>query len=211
VKAYGYAYVVVPAWAGLAALGAHAIAAWPRKGAAGVAVALAVAASALGLAREAQRLPFRYHAPGYRAVAEAVAPLLADVPPARACFVGPEAPTLAFHLFRSGSYWGTPYVPWTSERRRGLMTDTALRVFVVDPQQVFYGGWPDSTTVAWLESSTTEITAVVAEHAGRPLALRAFVRGAADSRSGHTPPGDPSFSVPPRAAPAGASARARSR
>lgn len=211
VKAHGYACVVVPAWAGLAALGAHALAAWPRRGAAGVAVALAVAASALGLAREAQRLPFRYHAPGYRAAAEAVAPLLADVPPARACFVGPEAPTLAFHLFRSGSYWGTPYLPWTSERRRELMADTALRVFVVDPQQIFYGGWPDSTTVAWLESSTTEITAAIAAQAGRPLALRVFVRDVVDPRSGRARPGEPSVSGPPPVAPAAASTRARSR
>jgi hypothetical protein len=170
-----------------------------------------VAASALGLAREAQRLPFRYHAPGYRVVAEAVAPLLADVPPARACFIGPEAPTLSFHLFRTGSYWGTPYLPWTDERRREVQADTALRVFVVDPQQVFYGGWPDSATVAWLESSATEITAAIAEHAGRPLSLRVFVRGVAGSRSGRTAAGDPSATALPPTAPAGASARARSR
>jgi len=211
VKSYGYAYVVVPAWAGLAALGAHALAGWSRKGSAGVAVALAVAASALGLAREAQRLPRRYHAPGYRAVAEAVAPLLADVPPARACFIGPEAPALSFYLFRTGSYWGTPYLPWTEERHREMEADTALRVFVVDPQQVFYGGWPDSTTVAWLESSTTEVTAAIAEHAGRPLALRVFVRGAAGSRSGRTVGGGPSANAPPPAVPAAGSARARSR
>jgi 4-amino-4-deoxy-L-arabinose transferase-like glycosyltransferase len=201
VKAHGYAYVVVPAWAGLAALGAHALAAWPRKGAVGVAVALAVAASVLGLAREAQRLPFRYHVPGYRAVAAAVAPLLEDVPPARTCFIGPEAPALSFYLFRTGSYWGTPYVPWTAGRRRELMADTALRVFVVDPQQVLYGGWPDSAMVVWLESSTTEITAAIARRADRPLALRVFVRGAAD----------PLVSAPPPAAPGVVSVPARSR
>jgi 4-amino-4-deoxy-L-arabinose transferase-like glycosyltransferase len=69
VKSYNYAYVVVPAWAGLAALGAHELAAGSRSWRAGLAIALAVTASALGLAREAQRLPLRYHAPGYRAVA----------------------------------------------------------------------------------------------------------------------------------------------
>jgi len=211
VKSGVYAYVVVPAWAGLAAFGAHALATWPRKGSAGAAVALVVAASALGFAREAQRLPFRYHAPGYRIVAEAMAPMLANVPPARECFIGPEAPTLSFHLFRTGSYWGTPYVPWTDERRSEVEADTALRVFVVDPQQVFYGGWPDSSTVAWLESSTTEVTAAIAEYAGRPLALRVFVRGAAGSRSGRAPAGDASAIAPPPVVPAGASARARSR
>jgi 4-amino-4-deoxy-L-arabinose transferase-like glycosyltransferase len=211
VKAYGYAFVVVPAWAGLAALGAHALATWPRKWSAGAAVALAVAASALGLAREAQRLPFRYHAPGYRAVAEAVAPLLADVPPARTCFIGPEAPTLSFYLFRTGSYWGTPYLPWTDERRSEAEADTALRVFVVDPRQVLYGGWPDSSTVAWLESSTTEVTAAITERTGRPLALRVFLRGAADSRSGRTSAGGQSATAPPPNAPVAVSARARSR
>jgi 4-amino-4-deoxy-L-arabinose transferase-like glycosyltransferase len=192
VKAFGYAYVVFPAWAGLAALGAHALAARRRTWAVGAAVALAAVPCALGLAREAQSLPVRYHAPGLRAVAEAVAPLLADVPASRPCFVGPEAPTFSFHLFRTGSYWATSYAPWTDERRRAVEADTALRVFVVDPQQRLYGGWPDSAAVAWLEASTTEITAAIAGRAGRPLALRVFARGAAASRlaSPATPAGD---------------------
>ncbi len=211
VKSYNYAYVVVPAWAGLAALGAHTLAGWSPRWSAGVAIALAVAASALGLARVAQRLPFRYHVPGYRAMAETVAPLLADVPPARACFVGAEAPALSFYLFRTGSYWGTPYTPWTDARRREVQADTALKVFVVDPQQELYGGWPDSMTVAWLESSATEVTAAIAERAGRPLTLRVFVRGAADPRSDCSPGGNAGASAPPPAAPGAASARARSR
>jgi 4-amino-4-deoxy-L-arabinose transferase-like glycosyltransferase len=179
VKSYGYVYVVFPAWAALAALGAHALAAWPRRWAAAVAVALVAAPAAVGLAREAQRLPWTYHEPGYRAVAQAVAPLLADVPPGRACFVAPEAPALSFHLFRTGSYWGTPYLPWTDERRHAVQADSALRVFVVDPGRGLYGGWPDSTTLAWLESSTTEVTARISARWGRPLAVRVFVRGAA--------------------------------
>jgi 4-amino-4-deoxy-L-arabinose transferase-like glycosyltransferase len=177
VKSGGYAYVVVPAWAALAALGAHALADWRPRASAVVAVALSLVAVGGALVRDAQRLPQRYHAPGLREVAAAVAPRLAGVPPARACFVGPEWPTLSFHLFRSGGYWGTPIAPWTAERRRRMEADTALRVFVVEPGRDLYGGWPDSATVAWLEASTTEITAEVAARAGRPeLPLRVFVR-----------------------------------
>jgi hypothetical protein len=152
------------------------LARWRPRAAAVVAVILAVAAVAGALVRDAQRLPLRYHAPGLREVATAVAPRLADVPPAQACFVGPEWPTLSFHLFRSGGYWGTPIAPWTAERRRAMEADTALRVFVVDPGRGLYGGWPDSATVAWLEAATTEITGEVAARAGRPIPLRVFVR-----------------------------------
>lgn len=172
VKSGAYAYVVVPAWAGLAALGAHALARWRPPVSAFAAAALAVLAVAGALVRDAQRLPLRYHATGLGAVAAAVAPRLADVPPERDCFVGPEWPTLSFHLFRSGGYWGTPITPWTDERRREVQADTALRVFVVDPARELYGGWPDSATVAWLERATTEVTGTVP---GR-TALRVFVR-----------------------------------
>ncbi len=182
VKAGGYSYVVVPAWVGLAALGAHALAHWRRAGVV-AAVALGTVAIAGAVVRDAQRLPPPYHAPGLREAAAAVAPRLADVPPQRECFVGPEWPTLSFHLFRSGGYWGTPIAPWTDERRRRLEADTALRVFVVDPRQELYGGWPDSVTVAWLERATTEITdevaAPVGTRAGAPRGgrtLRVFVR-----------------------------------
>lgn len=225
VKSAPYLYVVVPAWAALAALGAHAIAsgrrpAWPtvafglaasapwlmvRLGASALpwplwlgvwllflaglalvrlrpgwaaAVAATLAASAIvpGLVREAQRLPLRYHAPGYRAVAAALGPRLADVPADRACFVSAEAPALSFYLFRTGRYWGTPITPWTARRRRQVESDTSLRAFVVDPRQDLYGGWPDSTTLRWLETSTTEITQQVGEAEGRAIALRVFVR-----------------------------------
>jgi 4-amino-4-deoxy-L-arabinose transferase-like glycosyltransferase len=182
VKSGAYIYVVVPAWAGLAALGAHALARWRPRVSAVAAVVLAVAAVAGGLARDAQRLPQRYHAPGLREVAAAVAPRLAGVPPARECFVGPEWPALSFHLFRSGGYWGTPVSRWTAEHRRRVEADTALRVFVVDPSRELYGGWPDSATVAWLETATTEITGEVATREGRPTTLRVFLRGPAGSR-----------------------------
>jgi len=182
VKVGGYAYVVVPAWAGLAALGAHALARWRRVGVV-AAVALSAVAIAGAIVRDVQRLPPPYHAPGLHAVAAAVAPRLADVPPQRACFVGPEWPTLSFHLFRSGGYWGTPLAPWTAERHRQVEADTTLRVFVVDPSRELYGGWPDSATVAWLETATTEITDEVVTPAGAPAgsprghpALRVFVR-----------------------------------
>jgi len=49
-------------------------------------------------------------------------------------------------------------------------------VFVVDPTRTFYGGWPDSAMVSWLERETTEITARMppGPHGERPL--RVFVR-----------------------------------
>jgi hypothetical protein len=143
-----------------------------------VAVAATLAASAIvpGMVREAQRLPIRYHAPGYRAVAAALAPRLSNVPADRACFVSPEAPALSFYLFRTGLYWGTPITPWTERRLQGVASDTSLKAFIVDPGQDFYGGWPDSSTLRWLESSTTEITGQVAEARGRAIALRVFVR-----------------------------------
>jgi len=184
VKSFGYAMIVVPAWAALAALGADELARWRPRILTVAAVVLAVAAIAVGFAREAQRLPPRYHAPGYRAIAAAVAPLLADVPPARTCFVAPEAPAFAYYLFRTGRYWGTPIVPWPAEHRRQLEADTALRVFVVDPRREAYGGWPDSATVAWLERSTREVTADIRARTGHPPAMRVFLRGAAAERFG---------------------------
>ena len=170
VRLRGRAGVGGPGGAGRARAGSLAAAVVRRRGGrSGPVLALAGA-----LTRDAQRLPLRYHAPGLREVAAAVAPRLADVPPGRACFVGPEWPTLSFHLFRSGGYWGTPIAPWTDGRRRRVEADTALRVFVVDPGRELYGGWPDSATVAWLEAATTEVTgAVPGPAAHRPARLRA--------------------------------------
>jgi hypothetical protein len=105
--------------------------------------------------------------------------VLADVPPGRAAFVAPEAPTLAYHLFRTGTYWSTPAEPWSAARRARIMADTSLRAFVVDPGGTLYGGGPDAEALAWLERERREITRAIESRAGRPIALRVFVREAA--------------------------------
>ena len=224
VKAGGYAYVVMPAWAALAALGVDAIArgvrpsigplvagavltsplvsrfgaqglpapAWaavwvaagalvwltrlPKVPASRLAQSWALLALGLGATRSAVRLSAAYHTPGYERVAAAIAPRLSDVAPDQACFVAPEAPTFAFHLFRTGRYWGTPIEPWSAGRAPALRDDPRLRVFIVDPTRSFYGGWPDSATVRWLEHETREVTAEMppGPHGERPL--RVFVR-----------------------------------
>jgi hypothetical protein len=138
----------------------------------------ALAACLFGFVRESQRLPARYHEVGYREIAAAVAPLLEGVPPTRDCFIGPEAPALSYYLFRSGFYWSTPGAPWTPAKATRARTDTALRVFVVDPSRSFYGGWPDSTMLAWLEDSTREVSGV-RTRTGRALPFRVFVRDGA--------------------------------
>jgi hypothetical protein len=140
------------------------------------AIALAALAALGGLAREVQRMPLRYHDPGFRAAAAALAPVLRDAPPARASYVAPEAPAFAYYLFRSGRYWGTPLAPWSPEQLSGLAADTSVRAFVVDPAQRFYGGALDSAAIAWLERDTREITAEIERDAGRKLDLRVFVR-----------------------------------
>ena len=147
----------------------------PRWSAA-AAVALCALAAGVGLARQSRRLPERFHDPGYRAVAQSLAPYLAAKPPGRPSFVAPEAPTFAYHLFRTGLYWATPRQPWSVERRESIAADTSLRAFVVDPSRSAYGGWPDSTTVTWLEGETREITREIEAHARRPIAVRVFVR-----------------------------------
>jgi 4-amino-4-deoxy-L-arabinose transferase-like glycosyltransferase len=140
------------------------------------AVALCALAVGGGLARQSRRLPARFHDPGYRVVAESLAPHLAAMPPDRPSFVAPEAPAFAFHLFRTGHYWATPGHPWTGQRWAAMVADTALRAFVVDPDRTAYGGWPDSATVAWLEDGTREITHEIEARAGRRIAVRVFVR-----------------------------------
>jgi 4-amino-4-deoxy-L-arabinose transferase-like glycosyltransferase len=207
VKAGGYAYVIMPAWVGLAALGLAALSegtvrsriapligaflgappivaafggprasnaawaaaivatlvawwvahTWPTR-ARQAALALGLVLAAVGLVREAQRLPQRYHDPGYRDVAEALRPELRRVPPERLCFVAPEAPALAFYLFRTGRYWGTPIRPWTEAEAEAVRSNADLRAFVVDTERELYGGWPDSATVSWLEQTKLEIT-----------------------------------------------------
>jgi len=138
-------------------------------------VGWAIAAIVAGSARTVQRLSTPFHAPGLAAAAALAAPRLADVPPQRTCYVAPEAPVFAFHLFRTGAYWATPNHPWTTARLDGVRADTALRVFVIDTGRTLYGGWPDSAALAWLERDTREITASLpADARGGPL--RVFVR-----------------------------------
>jgi 4-amino-4-deoxy-L-arabinose transferase-like glycosyltransferase len=174
VKSGVYLYPVVPAWAALASVGLGAIARrWKRA-----ALALGAAIAIAGFAREIQRLPVRYHDPGYRAVAAALAPLLADADPARASYVAPEAPAFGYTLFRAGRYWGTPLRPWSSASLEPLMSDSTLRAFVVDPSERFYGGWPDSTTLHRLKLATREITPDIERSSGRKLEVRVFVRAA---------------------------------
>jgi 4-amino-4-deoxy-L-arabinose transferase-like glycosyltransferase len=224
VQSGGYAYVVVPAWAGLAALGAHAIArgegrrplplvlgalltsplvarwsadglplaAWTAVWLAGagllalrfaprlasrVAIAWAVAAIALGTARSAQRLAVPFHTPGYERIASAVSGAVADVPPGRRSVLAPEAPVFSYHLFRTAGYWGTPSNPWDAARLAELRADTGLRVLIVDPSRRFYGGWPDSTTLAWLVAECRELPAADRGGPAGPQALRVFLRG----------------------------------
>lgn len=166
------------AWAGawLATGAALAVARAHPRWSRALAVGLCVVAVGGGLARQSRRLPVRYHAPGYRAVAESLAPHLAAGPPARPAFVAPEAPAFAYHLFRAGRYWGTPRDPWTRERREAIARDTALKAFIIDPGGTAYGGWPDAATVAWLEGGTREITREIESRARRPIQVRVFVR-----------------------------------
>ncbi|HEY2955732.1 MAG TPA: glycosyltransferase family 39 protein [Candidatus Eisenbacteria bacterium] len=172
VKAGIYLFPIVPAWAMLAALGFAAVrAARPR-----VALTLGLLAAAGGLAREVQRLPQRYHDPGYREVAAALAPHVADAPIARTSYLAPEAPAFDYYLFRTGRYWGTPIAPWSPDRLAAIAADTSLRAFIVDPAQRLYGGWPDSATVAWLERDTREVTGAIERDAGRRIEVRVFVR-----------------------------------
>ena len=58
----------------------------------------------------------------------------------------------------------------------GVEADPDLRAFVVDPEQRFYGGWPDSATLGWLERDTKEITGAIERQAGRRLEVRVFLR-----------------------------------
>jgi 4-amino-4-deoxy-L-arabinose transferase-like glycosyltransferase len=176
VKSGVYLFPVVPAWAALGAMGFAALATGARAAPRRIALALAAIASLGGLVREVQRLPQRYHDPGFRATAVALAPVLRDVPPARASYVAPETPAFAYYLFRAGRYWGTPLAPWSPAQLAAVAADTALRAFVVDPGQRFYGGAADSAALAWLERDTREITGEIERQAARRLEVRVFVR-----------------------------------
>jgi len=176
VKSGVYLFPVVPAWAALAALGFATVTERLRGVRRGIAVALAALAALGGLAREIQRLPLRYHDPGFRAIAAALEPVLRDAPAGRASYVAPEAPAFGYYLFRSGRYWGTPLLPWSPEQLGAIAADTSLRVFVVDASQRYYGGWPDSVTLAWLGRQAREITGEIEREAGRRLEVRVYAR-----------------------------------
>jgi hypothetical protein len=66
--------------------------------------------------------------------------------------------------------------PWTPGQRDPIAADPALRAFVVDPSRRFYGGWPDSATLAWLSAHAREVTDSIATTRGRALGVRVFVR-----------------------------------
>lgn len=225
IKSAGYAYLVLPAWTTLAALGLTALAAgerlpWPAVvvaaalgvptratfpaglpaafalWAGGWIALLAVAAIgarrpalrprltlvlgagvlAIGLFREAQRLPQAHNRVGIREAAAVAAGPLADVAPSRVAYLTPQAPAFAYYTFRSGSYWDQRRDPWSPARRAWVMADTALRVFVVDPTRSLARGWPDSLTLAWLVRSSREVTGEVERRAGHPVPIRVFVR-----------------------------------
>jgi hypothetical protein len=168
------ATVWVAAWAAciLVLAAARARPAWRMR----LAVSLGTLIAIAGVGREVQRLRLHYHDPGYRFVARSLAPLLAAADRARPSYVAPEAPAFAYYLDRTGQYWSSPYIPWTEARFAAIRADTALRAFVVDPAQSFYGGWPDSAALRWLETGTREITGEIEARAGRPIAVRVFTR-----------------------------------
>jgi 4-amino-4-deoxy-L-arabinose transferase-like glycosyltransferase len=174
-------------WAGgwiallaVTAIGARRPALLPR-----LTLALGAGVLAIGLLREAQRLPQPHNRAGLREAAEVIAPALAGVPPARVAYLAPQAPALAYYTFRSGSYWDLRSDPWSPARRARVMADTALRAFVVDPTRSLQRGWPDSLTLAWLVRSSREVTGEVERRAGHPVPIRVFVREARHPAAAH--------------------------
>ena len=180
VKAGGYLHPLVPLAGVVAALGAQRLLAWQARGAlapAGRALAVILVGLSMGGGawRIAQRLPQRYHDPGYRDVAAYLAPKLAAASPTDTVLIAPEAPSFQALLFRTTDYWDTPYRPWSAERAAALASGRGPRWFVVDPSGRFYGGSPDSAAMAWLRTSTREVTGEIARAGGRPLEVRVFV------------------------------------
>ncbi len=170
IKMGGYLHPLVPQFAILAAFGFE----WLRARARTLAFALAVLALAGGSARTAQRLPPRFHDTGFREVCAAVEPVLAGTPREAEVILAPEWPVFAFHTFRRGAYWRSPYVAWTPARFAAMTRGPEPRVFVVDTSRTQYGGWPDDSTLAWLVAHTQERTAAIP--GARRGTLRVFVR-----------------------------------
>lgn len=172
------------AWAGSWLAFAVAMALVARRGwGRAAAIGLVVLASAGGLVREWQRLTPRYHDPGYRAVAAAIAPRLEGAAPQDTAYRAPDAPAFGYYLMRPGSYWWLAGDLTPAERAARLIGDPRMRVFVIDPTQRLYGGWPgDSLALRLLEGTTREITAEIEAGAGRTIGARVFVRDQGPSR-----------------------------
>lgn len=178
VKAGGYVLPLVPLFAVLAAMGAAWLADRRSAHAARLAWALVAVAAGVGSVRIVQRLPQRYHDPGYATVAAWLAPHLAHASPRDTVLIAPEAPAFQALLFRTTDYWDTPYRPWSGARAAELRAGDGPRWFVVDPARRLYGGCPDSATLAWLERDTREVTAEIARGRTRPLEVRVFTTAA---------------------------------
>lgn len=180
VKAGGYLHPLVPMLAALAAVGA---AAWSPTAQAGlgrwrprIVAALLLLACVTGALRIVQRLPQRYHDPGYREVAAYLAPRLAGAAPSDTVLIAPEAPAFQALLFHRADYWDTPYRPWTPERAARLRSGGGPRWWVIDAGGGFYGGTPDSATVAWISRAGRDVTPEIERSAGRALGVRVFER-----------------------------------
>ena len=162
------------AWAGfLAALAARGARSGIQRPAALALVLLAIAG---GLAREARRLPLRYHDPGLQVVARAVAPRLAELPPGTVSVLSVDAPALSYYLFRTARHWFLEEGDTPARRLVRVAGNDSVRVFVIDRDGGLYGGAPDPGFLAWLRADTREITGEIESRAGRRLGVRVFVR-----------------------------------
>src|SRR5262245_18852835 len=162
------------AWAGFLAarLARGAWTGWRRP----AALALVLLAISGGLARESRRLPLRFHDPGLRMVARAVAPRLAGVSPGRTALLSVDAPAMSYYLFRTARHWFLESDESTEQHLSRVAGDDSIRVFVIDRGAGLYGGSPDPAMQGWLDAATREITGEIEAAAGRRLGVRVFVR-----------------------------------
>ncbi len=134
-------------------------------------LATAAAVSAVTVARECLS-----HRTGYREAAAAIAPALADVDPTTPCFLAPEVPAFQFHLFRTGHYWRTPYLPAGPELLLERVAEPRWRAYVTTAQEDLYGGPTPPEVVEWAERNAVELTATVGTAAGHDIPIRVFIR-----------------------------------
>lgn len=174
VKSGVYVLPLVPLLAALAGAGVGRLVARGPRLAPIAAWAMVALAAGVGGVRIAQRLPQRYHEPGYAAVAAYLGPRLAYASPRDTVLIAPEAPAFQALLFRTVDYWDTPYRAWTPERAAALRAGDGPRWWVIDPARQLYGGAPDEATIDWLERATREVTAEIEAAAGRSLSVRVF-------------------------------------